>query len=148
MLSFSQLPDGVKVNILSYLSPLYWADIVECARYSPIAHIIQHYLFPSFSKHFYIHYFEQLKNDWYDFANYAISHGIHNYFQSFTAFMAHLLDVTDNFFILQRQKRVPYVRFTTIAHDFLNEKQYSILEEELEGWIGVTSRSFFLIMNK
>jgi hypothetical protein len=62
--------------------------------------------------------------------------------------MAHLLDVTDNFFILQRQKRVPYVRFTTIAHDFLNEKQYSILEEELEGWIGVTSRSFFLIMNK
>ena len=147
MISFSDLPDGVKVNILSYLSPLYWADIVECAQYSPIAHIIQHHLFPSFSKHFYIDYFQQLKNDWYGFANYAILHGIHNYFQSFTAFMAHLLDITDNFFILQRQKSIPYhISFT--AHDYLNNKQYSILEEELEGWIGVTSRSFFLVMNK
>lgn len=145
MMFISQLPDGVKVNILSYLSPLYWADIVESAPQSPVAHILQYYLFPSFSKHFYLDYFEQLKNDWYGFANYAISHGIHTYFQSFTAFMAHLLDITDNFFILQRQKSV---LFTAIAHDFLHEKQYSILEEELEGWIGVTSRSFFLVMNK
>ena len=150
----SYLNDDLKIHILSFLSPLYWLDIINYEKTIPVSSSvivsnlsipIRTLLFPLHNHSFYRQYFQRLYEDWERYAYFLIHHDIHTLFESFSSFMGHLLEFSEyhpHGCQIDSIQRYPSKHYNQYNHG-LSEKYKFIVKEELEGWVEIVTRSFF-----
>lgn len=143
----SYLNDDLKIHILSFLSPLYWLDIINYEKtisesslfVSNLSIRIRTLLFPLHSHSFYRQYFQRLYNDWEGYAYFLIHHDIHTLFQSFSSFMGHLLEFSES----HPHGCQEYIQHCIHNQSYpLSEKYRFLIKDELDGWVEIATRSF------